>query len=400
MPFLETTPQGGVKQKALFGVWIYREIPLIPLAAAGWTPSTEFLFLHVRTKAGKCMLDFISENNKKVWKTEVSEGSLLAVTDSTRFFILKLDCPLGLGFFSREESGAFVLEYMKKMYEARNYKGRRKVSWWRRPSAQQSAPQKPPSKPFIVSVPLPAPTVDKKASAPHRIEGSPAAPSFIQRPRTAGEVSTASSAAADVPVPQAAQKVSAKPPEDPEAKRKREEQQRLDAEAQAAAIARTRSRISERREMKNNLNRLEIVRDRDYQQSAIVEARRRIIEKARRQEMEKLHPPQRVPPHPEDEDEYSSSTSSSFGGGGGEDGAASAVSAGDKDDQDEAEKAARRRSGMVCVLCHTAPADRVIAPCGHASFCGNCIAGYMDSGNNVCPQCGACIGGIFHLNHA
>jgi len=116
----------AVSQNPLFNVWIYRGVGLT-LTAEPWGESTEHYLLKIKTRAGKCRMYFVDDNNKTAYKFSVGTGSLLAVRDSSRFFVLNLQTPVGLGFKSRDESGRFIVEYMKKMYEARNYKGKRRV---------------------------------------------------------------------------------------------------------------------------------------------------------------------------------------------------------------------------------------------------------------------------------
>jgi len=83
--------------------------------------------MNIESKSGKCTMFFSNEKGKVVFKAKVEEGTLLAVSDSTRFFALKMEEPIGIGFKTKAESDKFVVEFMKKMYEKRNYKGRRRV---------------------------------------------------------------------------------------------------------------------------------------------------------------------------------------------------------------------------------------------------------------------------------
>ena len=113
--------------RVLFRVWVYRRIGT-GLSAAHWGESTEYYLLRVATKKDRCRLCFLTPKARSVFAVPVTPGTLLAVQDSTRFFVVHADVPLGIGFSTKEESTSFVVEFMKKMYEARNYMGRRRIT--------------------------------------------------------------------------------------------------------------------------------------------------------------------------------------------------------------------------------------------------------------------------------
>jgi len=139
----------AVSQNPLFNVWVYRGIGLT-LTAEPWGESSEHYLLKLKTRADKCRMYFLKERNKKAFKTLIGPGSLLAVQDSSRFFVLNLPVPIGLGFKSHDESGRFVIEYMKKMYEARNFKGKRSV-FFRRKSGDRFSPVTGGTQPVPIS---------------------------------------------------------------------------------------------------------------------------------------------------------------------------------------------------------------------------------------------------------
>lgn len=118
----------GARAKSVhFNVWVYRNVPLSPLIADIWEQSNEFCVLKLRSQVQKCVFSFCSEHGRTLWSVNVSQDALLAVEDSTRFFVLNVTPPIGLGFCTREESNAFVIEFMKKTYESKNANGRKKI---------------------------------------------------------------------------------------------------------------------------------------------------------------------------------------------------------------------------------------------------------------------------------
>lgn len=117
----------GARAKAVhFNVWVYRNVPLSPLIADLWEQSNEFCTLKLRVQAQKCVFTFSNQHGKAPWSVSVAQDALLAVEDSTRFFVLNSAPPIGLGFCTREESNAFVIEFMKKAYEVKNANTRKK----------------------------------------------------------------------------------------------------------------------------------------------------------------------------------------------------------------------------------------------------------------------------------
>lgn len=541
---VENVMPRGRTQKTLFGVWIYREIPLIPLAAANWGPSSEFYFLRIKTTQGKCVVTFLTEKSKKVWQTEVGQGALLAVQDSTRFFVLKLESPIGLGFYTREESGAFVLEFMKKMYEARNFKGRRRIFAWKKQPPPGQPPQQP-KKSFIASVPMPAPAVHRTAgdgiqspSATKRPPQKPgdigppvpsqssfglqpsssspipgvaplpapllaqvAAPSTSQSPAPSTSASPhpqpqpqSQPSSQPQPSPQPQPQPQPQPPEvpeenedydvyhaledkfilaleraesekerrgvvmqilraffrrrpdkstlvkkgiiaddgiptvsprrpatqttatgaagaaplslsfvatanskvadTPEAKKMREELMKQDEEATRKTITEARKRVEEKRNREATLAKQDFEKDEEFKKTAILEARKRIEEAKKAAEKKKL--PQKPPPPPpsqeEEEDDLSSSSEE-------EDQLKEDVEAEGGTSKTDAEKQRRKHGIVKCMICNEREVDRVVVPCGHASFCGSCIQKWTDSGNDSCPTCKTKIGGIFNFQH-
>lgn len=121
----------GVAVNPVFTVFVYRNVEMVP-SAKNWGESKERYTLKIVAKRGQCVMLFRKARYKLALKLVVDQSTLVAVHDSARFFLLRFDAPLGIGFPTKDESTAFVVEYMKKMYEAHNYKGKRRI-FGRRP---------------------------------------------------------------------------------------------------------------------------------------------------------------------------------------------------------------------------------------------------------------------------
>ena len=135
----------GVAVNPVFTVFVYRNVELVP-SAKNWGESKERYTLKVVAKRGQCVMLFRKARYKLALKLVVDQSTLVSVQDSARFFLLRFGEPLGIGFPTKDESTAFVVEYMKKMYEAHNYKGKRRIFGFRPQPHPPSRARQPPPK--------------------------------------------------------------------------------------------------------------------------------------------------------------------------------------------------------------------------------------------------------------